>query len=293
MGKVYLGNEEIRSLYIGSSEMLRVYLGDEIIYDRRVLDPSTQVLLEKAEDLGYSTPINIYALDDLIKGMKNIGMWGLLDVFYVFASDLGSYANFRLLNVVNPDKFNATGFGGLEWNSSGVKANGVNSYIDTNYIPNLDAIKYRMYNASRGAVVNADAVGSSINNYLIDSSQEAAQTNALLNNSNIATIQNRINTTQSGGIKGNYTGLGLKIINRTSNVNFNSINKDLTESFNNTNATGIMNSTSQRLLRNNSSYSQIGLSCYFIGENIPYQTAQDFRFIFNNYLTEIGLTPIS
>lgn len=292
MGNINIGNNEVSAVYLGANEILRVYLGNEIIYDKRALDISTQALLDKANTLGYSTPTNIYALDDLIKGMKTIEMWGLLDVFYIFASDLGAYPNFRLLNVVNPDNFEATGYGGLEWTSAGVKGNGVNTYIDTNFTPSVDAINYNGNKASRGAVVHVNASGSALNNYLIDASQATPQTNALFNNSDITVNQNRINTTQSGGIVGNYRGLGLKVINRTSNEEFNSINRDSMESFTNTGII-VLNTQSQHIFRNTTGYSQIGISCYFIGEDIPNSTAQNFRTIFNNYLTSIGQTAVA
>lgn len=292
MGKINLGNNEVSAVYLGANEVLRMYLGNEIIHNRIALDIATQELLDKADSLGYSTPINIYALDDLIKGMKTIEMWGLLDVFYIFASDLGAYPNFRLLNVVNPDSFEATGYGGLEWTSAGVKGNGTNTYLDTNLTPSTQGVNYQTYDASRGAVVNINATGGALTNYLIDASQQTPQTNALYNNSSLITNQNRINTNQTGGIVGNYSGLGLKVIERISVTNYKAVNRDEVDNYTN-DSPGVINTSSQHILRNITTYSQLGLSCYFMGSSIPDATVQNFRTIFNNYLTAIGQAPIA
>jgi len=249
------------------------------------LDPLTSTLLDYAGDFGYQLPTNIIALNGLIKAINPI--LDKLDLMYLFNAN--GDVNFRTLNVVNPEMYKASAFGGLIWSESGVKGNGTNGYLDTNFNPSLAPVgqKYQINNASMGAII--DKRGS---------------TNAVVNGI-ITGFGGRINITENSRINSGSSGLfpafitgatGLSVLQRISDTDLVGIFRDV-ETLGSTPSFGLDASNRLILARYNTAsvmnYGAVLLSMYFEGAALTFAESQTLRAAFNNYLVNINQTPIA
>lgn len=221
-------------------------------------------------------PTDTIAFDQLIKDLKSEGVWQKLDGFYVFAGD-GSNG-FKLINWINPEEHYADAYGGLTWDLDGVKGNGSNGYINTNFNPNIDHQNYTLNNASRGGIIsevgtmNFDGIaGTYRNDY----------------NGSVTRLNGSANTT----INYNNSG-GLFAIKRNNSSTLEVVMKDNEQSGN---AVAAFTSLEhfQVVMRRHNSYGSFKLSCYFLGGHLTYSETQTFRTIYNNFLTALGLTPVA
>lgn len=115
------------------------------------VEAETKAVLDFAKSKGYKLPTDIVKFDTYIKGLKDSGIWAKLDVLYLFAGDAD--VNFKMINLINPNKHFATPNGGLTWDKNGVKGNGTNAYIDTNYNAATNGVKFKLNNAHFGGYV--------------------------------------------------------------------------------------------------------------------------------------------
>lgn len=271
----------------GNLAVDKIYLGNQLLFNR--YDISTELLLDTARDKGFTLPNNRMAVDFLIRGLKRIEMFYLLDNFLLFASDLNDKVNFRMLNVVNPLKHQATPYGGLLWTSKGVKGNGANGYIDTNYNPAIDHVIYELDNACFGGVISyydESQLANGSNNFI--GSKDSDHGTFFITNS----TAHRINQGGATSIAMNNRNTGLQILQRVNNREIEIISKDLRIS-RNVSSTIIDESNKFIFCRNSKLYSDIESQCVFIGASIPYEMAQQFRILFNEYLTMLNLNPIA
>lgn len=92
--------------------------------------------------------------NQLIEDLKDEGIWGTLDVFYIFATDGDN--EFAKVNWANPSLFyaqigtNSPSFLGIDGFSFSPSA----SFLDTTWIPNIDSNHYKINNCSIGSYVS-------------------------------------------------------------------------------------------------------------------------------------------
>lgn len=233
----------------------------------------------------YSTLLH---LDNMISALKAEGIWQKLDTFVNFAYNNTNNDSFSFYDFKR-DVF-YTGFGGLSYTDYGYEGNGVDAYIDTNFNPAIAGNNYKLNDASRGAVV-CYTISTSLPQYVtIDG---VSLQNNLQNMYNMTQTAQRINQgTNILNQSVDLSGLGLKCINRTDNINVNLVNKSTLFS-RTANSTEILSSNQILLRRHTVDYSYIGLSMYFMGASFDYTETQLFRQYYNEYLTNIGLDPIA
>lgn len=235
-----------------------------------------KAILDWADYEGAPPPTNDIPFDQLIKDLKSAGIWQKLDVFYVFAGD-GSDL-FKLINWVDPSKHLADAYGGLTWDLDGIKGNGSNGYIDTNFNPNIDHQNYTLNNASRGGVI------SEIGTMNFDGIAGVYR-----NDYNGSTI--RLNGSASTTINYDNSG-GLLTIKRNNSSTLDAVMKDNEQSAN-VGSSFVSAEYSQVIMRRVNAYGSFKLSCYFLGGYLTYAETQTFRTIYNNFLTALGLTPVA
>lgn len=107
-----------------------------------------QSVLDRATVLGYAKPSAAQQVkqNQLVINLKAAGIWNLLDVLYVFATDGDS--DFATLNWKNPSAFQCAKVNSplLEANL-GFKTNGTTNYLDTTWAPS-NGVNYTLNDAS-------------------------------------------------------------------------------------------------------------------------------------------------
>ena len=90
-------------------------------------------------------------IDNLVRGLKDDGIWDILDFLYVLAAHA---ENSSLINWLNPGTFDATNVHSTAYTvDQGYTGDGANDYLNTNYNPNTDGINYLQDDASAGVYV--------------------------------------------------------------------------------------------------------------------------------------------
>lgn len=245
----------------------------------------TQAIFDYALQNGYTLPSNKIAYDDYIRKIASNGLLEKNDLRHIYCGD--GNVNFRLINVANPGVYNGTAYGGSAWTNEGVKGNGVNGYIDTNFITAY-AEKYKVNDACRCGVVYENP-SNSIGLSTIDGITTGE--NNVLNAANHR-FQS-INRTIGDMPDVDNSGVGLKAITVFNDacfiVNKNTIIYD-NPSYN---PTTTYFQTQLILTRRLLVYATITLSMYFAGSSLTYDEAQLERQFFNEYLVDLGLEPIA
>lgn len=256
-------------------------------YGNYPLLPETIAILKRAEELHYTTP-SFYQrvfMDLKIKAMKLSGVWEKLDIYYNFAYDNLELSNISLVDWKNPNRI-ATKSGNMIYKAQGWEGDAVNGYINTNYNPLGQGVNYNLNDASRGFVscrvkttgIYDDTAGDSIYN-------------CFRNQNNVS--QQRINQDANISLNGSiFLGnTGIKIINRTSFSKINIISEDsMVETT--AEATSVFN-REQFLFGNIQSYSNGGISSYFMGASLTFEESQQLRVIENNWFRLNNLPEIA
>lgn len=124
-------------------------------------DSSYQAVLDRATALGYTLPSAAQQVkqNTLLSALKSNGIWSLLDVFYVFATD--GDRNFAELNWVSPTQYKISEAGTMTFtpNDGFNIASALNSHwLDTGYIPG--SANYTQNNCSIGCHVSSTGVNT-------------------------------------------------------------------------------------------------------------------------------------
>jgi hypothetical protein len=236
------------------------------------VDADYQAVLDYATTQGYTLPSASQRLlqEQLLKDLKDAGIWSKLDTFAVFATDGNS--NFALIDwkrltqytAVNSPTFTTDG---------GFTGNGTSSYINTNFIPS-NGPNYTLNNASRMVWLSGISIST-----IID-----GNTNQSNNFSNKAFINTQRINTQSSPTSFDNSPDGFKLFNRTSSttieyfVNLTQISR--------TNSSQVIASQSQFIGRNSASYSSYLYSFYGMGGSLASEST-DFYNAVNTYLNSI------
>jgi hypothetical protein len=247
-----------------------------------------QQIINRANAEGFTIPSTTILghCDTLITNMKNDGVWNVSDVYYNFAYNDVTLADWAKINWMNPSGGLyglCTVFPGMTYRVDGYKGDGVSGYIDTNFSPSRANYNYTLNDASRFLVISeehtstnspGDGVIGNSNNRIVLGASGAATINA----GNI-------------GISINMAGLGLKAIIRYLSNSILGINTSTTVAA--TTASTVLNGNSQLVLRTGTTYGDACIANYFMGASLTNTQIQNFRTYYNTYLTNIGLTPFA
>lgn len=122
-------------------------------------DEDLQDLLDFADGLGYTLPSDevIELLDDLITELKALGVWQDLDLLYIFSTD--GDEDFATLNLINPATFKASRVNSPTWiPGTGFQGNGTNSYLNTGWAPNPDAVHFTQNDGGVFCYINSEQI---------------------------------------------------------------------------------------------------------------------------------------
>lgn len=232
-------------------------------------------IMTYATKIGATPPSDPTTFDQLIKDLKSAGIWQKLDVFYVFAGD--SSNGFKLINWIDPNNHYADAYGGLTWDLDGVKGNGSNAYVNTNFISNVDGVNRQLGSAHTFGVIHQ--VGGIVWGM-------ADQWNAEFFNT--AHVYKRLDGNFNN--QASINQIGSHFIIRDSSSTGIYIHQDSQYSLNGSNTLATLPNT---ILRSFNSYGSTKISCWSTGGALTYSETQSFRTIYNNFLTELELTPIA
>jgi hypothetical protein len=113
------------------------------------VDASYTAILDRATALGYTLPSAGQQTKQaaLITSLKSAGIWDLLDVLYVFATDGNN--DFATLNWKDPLTYRITRSGTTTFTTNqGYVSNGSTGYLNTNWIPSSNGVNYTLNSAS-------------------------------------------------------------------------------------------------------------------------------------------------
>jgi hypothetical protein len=123
-----------------------------------------QAVLDRATALGYThpSPDQKTKQNKLVHDLKDAGIWDLLDVFYVFATDGSS--DFATLNWKAPSANQATKVNTPTFTANlGFTGNGTSSYLNTNWEPSTKGVNFTQDNAACFTYLGLDlAVNSTV-----------------------------------------------------------------------------------------------------------------------------------
>jgi hypothetical protein len=238
-----------------------------------------QAILNKAIALGYTlpSPEEQIVQDNYLRGLLLSGAWDELDVYYLFANN-GS-KEFATLNWKNPNSHQATLVNSPTFNAGqGFTFNGTSSYIDTNYNPSTQGVKFTQNSASRGLYMRtAPSSGVYMDGMTVAGNR--------LRYSTGGTPDQQINATATMG--GNAI-LGAtaqrKSIHRVDASNVNVI--DGTTVYANTSTSIAIPNSNLLIGRTQSFYSNLEASDYYAGANLT-ALNNTFNTLFANYLAAL------
>lgn len=245
-----------------------------------IFDPSYQAVLDRATVLGYTKPSAAQQIkqNQLVLDLKAAGIWTLLDVFYVFATDGDS--DFATLNWKNPAAFQCSKVNSPTFTiNEGFQGNGTSSYLDTNWTPSTNGVNFTLNSASLGVWVFTIPT---INDDLVGNSLGSSGTNRLRSSN---TTDQRINSTNSLNSAVDLTGTGYKS-NIRNNANSLDFYSGLVKS-SRTAASTSLGTVSLFLLRRFNVYSNAKISMAFTGNSLNESLNNLFNNIFSAYISSL------
>lgn len=286
MGSLKIGNTTITNAKIGSTQISKVYLGSNLVWSHSTYSSELQAVIDRANTEGFTLPSSTVLghCDTLITAYKSSGVWSKQDRIYNFAYNDNTITNFSRIDWKNPSTSPLiTLNGGMTYQISGYKGNGVDGYLDLNYVITTDGVYHTQDNAGRTALVySTPTIGTAI-----DGSNITTRTQLFL----ASTTLHRINTITNLNSAVNIGGVGLKSIQRYDANNVSVFNR-ITEN-SRTAVSALPSSNPHLLFRANTNYSDMVISNYLIGSSLTSTEVVSIRNDYNTYLTNIGLTPIT
>ena len=267
-------------------------MSEQIIYINRFrnqgLLPETQAIITRALSESFAIPDNstIKKLDKLIRDMKSVGYWEKRDYILLSGYNDINLLNFSRINIKNPSWDLATLVGDITYTLGGFKGSDDNtSYLSLPYNYLTDSILYTLDDAGRDMVVYQEPT---VGTYLESSTMNNREILRYHTSSNNQRINQLVANLEGGFI--NTLGTGYKGINRTSSEDVVMFNKDV--QYNRTRTSVELTNGTIRLFLNSSESTDAVISYYSIGASVV-DESQDFRTIYNQFLTRIGLSPIA
>lgn len=241
-------------------------------------DPDFLAIMNYADAEGFDPPTNLGAFEALIKDLKAIGMWGVLDIFYLFSGDGDS--GFKSVNLVNPGQFDAQYEGGIEsgFSNEGLDGGGSGCYVDTGFAVNSVGYNWREGHACKGGVVSKarkqDYLAGTTTSSFYEAFRFGLEGQRLL-----------------GVTLGSYdlvAAPGLKAITRIGDLgSFFNVDDVQAITYKDTHSTYPDTILTHRQF-NRYTTDNTTISCFFLGGYLTDEQMLDFRDVFNEYLNAIG-----
>ena len=273
------------------------------VFGHLKLHPKTYAILTNAASRGIPMPNwkYIFIIDGVIRDFVSYGFWDKLDIFHFFAGLDRSTQEFKCINWIDPSKYHGYFWGNLtnaffDYGLDGKQGGGANpnSAYFVSGKKYSEVGKFSLNDASVGTLVYKQAIGivGDVSAYVGAGVREGVCLTPAGGNSQ------RLNAFIYG-INVNFLGLGLMVLNRTSNVNVNGINKNV-QTFGSTTSSSVVARPATALfmgnvkLTSNSYHTNAGVSCLFSGQNIPFEMSQLVRTTINEkYFRPLGLDEIA
>ena len=97
----------------------------------------------------------IWIVNDLVKSLKQTGIWSNLDRLWLFASESNQAAR---ISLVNPSSTAITEVNAPAWVANqGYTGDGATSYLNTNYTPSTQSVKHTLNSSSFGVYLRSDS----------------------------------------------------------------------------------------------------------------------------------------
>jgi len=245
-----------------------------------VFDASYQAVLDRGTALGYTLPSPAQQIkqNQLVVDLKAAGIWSLLDVFYVFATDGDS--DFATLNWINPAQFQSSKVNSPTFTTnSGFNGNGTTSYINTNYAT-LSGTKVSLNSASFGLYMTTVVT---IGQDTQIAGTDDANNNLAINNTTVQRINNSTNNLNNS-VQLNNT-IGYKAINRSS-VSDNQLYRDNVKFDRIANSTGLSD-RSFRIGTRGANFNNATYSMFFAGASLSETMHNNLWVYFVTYFTSL------
>jgi hypothetical protein len=136
-----------------------------------------QTVLSRATTLGYTKPSASQRVkqNTLVEALKTAGIWDLLDVFYVFATNGG--ADFATLNWKSPSNFQISRVNSPSFTSNvGFNSDGATSYLSTNWVATVNAVNFTLNSAGLGGYVSSAGISATSVDWGVQRIDSASQT---------------------------------------------------------------------------------------------------------------------
>lgn len=253
-----------------------------------VWDADFQNVMNYATTEGITMPsmAKLKKANNLLAAMKSAGIWSKLDVFVNFAYNSTDADEFSLIDWKRLSEM--TVYGGMAYTSNGWEGNAIDGYMDTVFNPEADGVNYTLNDASRVFIKYKQYTTG---NLLSCHSDNATQFLLM-----IPSLNQRINSnTNSLSSSIDFSPLGFLALIRDDDNNVRGIVQN--NEYSRTQASSLTNweipGTLNVFGRETGNHTNAGLSLIAFGASLTYTETQDFRTIYNNYLTSIGLSAIA
>lgn len=113
-----------------------------------------QAILDRATALGYTLPSAAQQVkqNSFVEALKAAGIWDLLDILYVFATD--GDQNYSFINWKSPSSYLITKSGTVNFTANqGNISNGTNGYLNTNWVPSSNGVNLTLNSTHAAAYV--------------------------------------------------------------------------------------------------------------------------------------------
>jgi hypothetical protein len=163
----------------------------------------------------------LYSLNTFVIGLKNAGIWQLLDRFWIFATQFRDNAKIDIKSLSTLTE--VPNGGTLTWTANvGYKGDGVASYLNLNFTPSTQAVNFTLNNCCLGAYLSGNMTGTGQSQALTGAEGSAGQFSHISAGSTVNSLFTEINEATSTSYNANYpnfssTTKGYYYANRTAN----------------------------------------------------------------------------
>jgi hypothetical protein len=254
-----------------------------------VPDADYQAVLDYATTQGYTLPSAGQQVkqNKLLVDLKDAGVWSKLDSFAVFATDGNS--NFALIDWKRLSQYTAVNSPTFTTNQ-GFNGNGSSSYLNTNYNPTVNAVKFLQNNASFGVwrrILDTTVGGGSGEMGLYQSTPLVVTRMSVSRGYNLSGFND---DSGGGDPSSSINSTGLISMNRVNSTTYNFYDNGVLHQQITKSTTGLPNLNFYIFGHNfNGSFIQPNKSQFsmvYVGENLTNEQS-NFTSIFDTYLTSL------
>lgn len=234
-------------------------------------------------------PTNFISYQVMVNELIENEILEKFDVFYNLSGD--GTPIFKLLNIATPEFYDGTQSGDLLWEINGCQGAGTNGHIVTNYNPRSHADKRKVGDASITGIVTQLPPNINTNGTLWGANDSF--------NADITSVRT---SAFAKKLDGNFSNLaniaqvGIYSINRDSSEIGSNIGRMITgsneQALASTTAQTLLTNGTQTIHRSTSTYGRAKIACWMTGASLTFQEVNKIKYIFNNYLIQIGSNPV-